>query len=237
MRLEKASKKAIDYACCNFHYSKSAPVNPFGLSVFNDRGDWCGCILYSMGANRYLGNPYDLMQGHVIELTRMALNGKQESTSRALSLSLRIIKKMLPLAKLVVSYADLDQNHSGVIYQATNWIYEGLVNVNTKSAYVINGKKVHPKTLYSLRGKNSISVAKQIDKNATIHIGKGKHNYLYVLDKSISDKISRIAKPYPKNAAEVLPVARQVSNLQEEFDSTPSLNIQHVNSTGSKDVS
>ena len=34
MRLEKASYKAIKYACLNFHYAKSIPVNTFGYSVF-----------------------------------------------------------------------------------------------------------------------------------------------------------------------------------------------------------
>ena len=36
MILKKASKKAIDYACKHFHYSKSVPVNTFGYAVFND---------------------------------------------------------------------------------------------------------------------------------------------------------------------------------------------------------
>ena len=37
MRLEIASNKAIKYACLNFHYSKSVPVNTFGYSVFNKK--------------------------------------------------------------------------------------------------------------------------------------------------------------------------------------------------------
>jgi hypothetical protein len=36
MRLEKASYKAIVYACMNFHYAKSIPVVQSGFSVFND---------------------------------------------------------------------------------------------------------------------------------------------------------------------------------------------------------
>ena len=85
MRLEKASLKAINYSCRNFHYSKSVPVNPFAFSVFNNKNEWCGCILYSAGAINNIGKPYGLRSGEIIELTRMALNGKQESTSKALS--------------------------------------------------------------------------------------------------------------------------------------------------------
>jgi len=100
MRLEKASYKAIKYACLKFHYAKSIPVNVFGFSVFNKSNDWCGVILYGTGANNNLAKPYKLKQGQAIELVRMALNGKQESTSKALSLSLKLIKKNYLYVKL-----------------------------------------------------------------------------------------------------------------------------------------
>ena len=143
MRLEKASNKAIKYACLNFHYAKSIPVNVFGYSVFNEKNEWCGVILYGNGANNNIATQYRLKQGEVIELVRMALNGKQESTSKALSISLKLIKKDVPLCKLIVSYADKDQNHIGTIYQATNWVYQCTVNENTIGAFIINGKKTH----------------------------------------------------------------------------------------------
>lgn len=93
MRLEIASIKAIRYACMNFHYAKSIPVNPFAFSVFNNKNEWCGCILYNAGANLNIGKQFDLVNGQIIELIRMALDGKQESTSKALSLSLKLIQK------------------------------------------------------------------------------------------------------------------------------------------------
>ena len=132
MKLEKASYKAVSFACLNFHYAKSIPVNTFGYSVFNDNNEWCGVVLYGTGANNNLASQYKLNQGNVIELVRMALNGKQESTSKALSLSLKLIKKDLPLCKLIISYADKDQNHNGTIYQATNWYYVGQSMVNER---------------------------------------------------------------------------------------------------------
>ena len=46
MRLETASYKAIKYACQNFHYAKSTPVNVVGFSVFNDNEEWCGCVVF-----------------------------------------------------------------------------------------------------------------------------------------------------------------------------------------------
>jgi hypothetical protein len=103
--LKKASYKAIEYACMKFHYAKSIPVNVFGYSVF-ENDEWCGCIVYGTGANNNIANPYDLKQGQVIELVRMALNGEQSVTSKALSISLKLVKKDCPLVKLIVSYAE-----------------------------------------------------------------------------------------------------------------------------------
>jgi len=199
MRLEKASYKAIKYACVNFHYAKSVPVNVFGYSVFNNDNDFCGVVLFGTGANPNLAKEYKLNQGQVIELVRVALNGKQELTSKALSLSLKLIKKDLPLCKIIVSYADADENHFGIIYQATNWIYTGHNKPTGRSAFIINGKKTHPKSLYSKGIKQSISeVRKYLDSNATEFISEGKRKYIYPLDKTLIEMCNELKKPYPK---------------------------------------
>ena len=99
MRLEKASGTAIRYACLNFHYSRAVPQIRIGYSVFNDQDEWCGVVLYSNGANPRIAQEYGLVQGQVIELVRVALNGKQECTSQALGKSLRLLKKDAPAVK------------------------------------------------------------------------------------------------------------------------------------------
>lgn len=183
----------------NFHYAKSVPVNVLGYNVFNDLKEWCGVILYGKGANNHIATPYNLKQGEVIELVRMALNGKQESTSKALSISLKLIKKDVPLCKLIVSYADKDQNHKGTIYQATNWIFEGLYNENTRGGFIINGKKTHPKSVYGKGVKQTLSeVQKHLDKNATEFITKGKLKYLYPLCKETKQLCKTLSKEYIK---------------------------------------
>ena len=47
--------------------------------------------------------------------------------------------------RLVVSFADCDQNHLGTIYQATNWIYTGVPESNMPQ-FVIHGKATHNRT-------------------------------------------------------------------------------------------
>lgn len=60
MRLEKASYKAVKYACLNFHYAKVVPVVGIAFSVFNNKGEWCGVITFGYGASANMGKPYKL---------------------------------------------------------------------------------------------------------------------------------------------------------------------------------
>jgi hypothetical protein len=149
MRLEIASNKAVKYACLNFHYAKAIPNVGLAYNVFNKNNEWCGVICYGIGATNNIAEPYNLKQGEVIELVRMALNGKQDSTTKAMAISLKLIKKNAPNVKLVVSYADSEQGHYGIIYQATNWFYTGF-SVDTN--LIINGERKHRRTLGSKYG-------------------------------------------------------------------------------------
>ena len=50
MRLERASTKAVKFACVYFHYAKVVPVVGIAFSVFNDKNEWCGVITFGYGA-------------------------------------------------------------------------------------------------------------------------------------------------------------------------------------------
>jgi hypothetical protein len=53
---------------------------------------------------------------------------------------------MLEKPCAVVSYADTEHGHAGIVYQATNWLYTGST-VSHDKAYVVDGKRIHPITL------------------------------------------------------------------------------------------
>lgn len=209
MRITRANNAAIKYACMNFHYAKAVPANTIGYNIFNGKDEWCGVVLFGTGATPNIARPYGLAQGEVLELVRVALNGKQETTSMAVSGGLRELKKDAPMCKLVVSYADADQNHYGVIYQATNWIYTGLENAGSRGAFIINGKKVHPRSVYSkmIMDEKGVlrhcpqtleAVRKHFDPNAEYFITKGKRKYLFPMNKKMRKEIAKLAVPYPK---------------------------------------
>lgn len=202
MRIEKASGPAINYACKHFHYAKATPQIRLGYSVFNDADEWCGVILYSNGANPRIAQEFDLVQGQVIELVRVALNGKQEATSKALAMTLNQIKKDAPAIQVIVSYADRNQNHIGTIYQATNWLY--IDERANERGILLNGKLTHRRSINKKYGHSGIEfLQKNIDPNAQIVKGKSKIKYVFPLNKYQTKKLKAIAKPYPKKECEV----------------------------------
>jgi hypothetical protein len=193
MRLEIASKKAIQYACLYFHYAKVIPTYSLAFSVFNNKNEWCGCILFGGGASVNMPKKLGLNNGQYLELNRMALNGKQESTSKALSIAIKLVSKKSPTCKLLFSYADKGQEHVGIIYQATNWFYiEDIESSGTE--YFFNGEWRHD------RGRYSWGVDfKKLPKRKKA----GKHKYIYPLDKNLLSMCNKLAKPYPKKQADI----------------------------------
>lgn len=197
MRLEKASGQAIRYACFNYHYSKAVPQIRIGYSVFNDADEWCGVILYSNGANPRIANEFDLVQGQVVELVRVALNGKQECTSKALALSIKQLRQDAPAVKVLVSYADRNQNHIGTIYQATNWFY--IDERSNERGIMLKGKLTHRRSIGKKYGRSDIDwLRKNVDPKAEVLKGETKIKYVYPLDRKQTAKLKAMSKPYPK---------------------------------------
>jgi hypothetical protein len=157
------------------------------------------------------GKQFDLIQGQFIELNRMALNGKQESTSKVLSIAIKLFKKQNPTVKLLISYADKGQNHIGVIYQATNWIYVG-ENESSGKDYYYNGKWRHDRTLnnYSKEFLSKLETRKR----------SGKRKYLYPLTLDMKNLCEKLKKPYPKKSVSSID-SDAVHNPMEEGGAVP----------------
>ena len=154
------------------------------------------------------------------------MNGKQGEgrTSQAVALSLKMLKKHCPLVRLVVSFADCDQNHLGTIYQATNWIYTGCAGEDYGTAmpqYLIHGKPMHNRSVQQKLRKyhvpcNLDNARKYIDPKAELIASKGKRKYLFPMDKKMRKKIEHLAKPYPKTDPNWTKVDRSKFASEEE---------------------
>jgi hypothetical protein len=167
-----------------------------------ENDSFIGCVLFSRGSTGNIGKPYGLPQTQIVELTRIALRGHRVAVSRIVSIAVRLLKKANPGLRLLVSYADRQQGHHGGIYQAANWLYVGMTNVD--SSLCINGEIVHRRTVYSRYGNQGLSwVQAHVDPRATRVLDQSKHKYLMPLDDAMRAQIAPLAKPYPKRATSI----------------------------------
>lgn len=184
----------------NIHYAKRVPPIQYAYGLFRDEV-LVGVVTYAPPASPQVARslvraPFEKL---VLELNRLCLkdNLKNESSilvGRSLTL--------LPKAKLIVSYADSAQGHVGYVYQACNFIYIGAYTSHD-SEYIIDGVKVHPRSL-AARG---ITAPAAWAKKHGIEICKPQPKYKYVYlvgdkkQKKIMLRLSKIsALPYPKEA-------------------------------------
>lgn len=189
-----ANNKMIEYACKYFHYSESVPCGrKMAFSIFEEK-QFIGVIIYSTGANNNIAKPFNMQQGEVIELTRIALKTHQNPVSYYLAKTLKTIKEESPRVKIIVSYADMDhQKHHGGIYQATNWIYLG-VSKTSDTQYYYKGKWTHERTInaYDEKTRNHLKSTLQKRDNSD------KHKYIFVMDKKLRKQYQKLSKEYPK---------------------------------------
>lgn len=201
LKLDWCSAKAARYAVENWHYSRSLPAGKTVKIGVWQSGQYIGCVVFARGASPNLGKPYGLAQTQICELARVALDVHSTPVSRILAISLRMLKKMMPGMRLVVSFADMDQGHHGGVYQAGGWIYTGETGKQwlhkNRDGKVLHGRQV------SVSGwKPKFGVLKRVDKigDCAKIRARGKHRYLMPLDPEMRAQITPLAKPYPKRA-------------------------------------
>jgi len=191
LKIDWASHDAAKYACENWHYSKCLPVGKLVKVGAWENNKFIGVVIFARGANHNMSKQYNLGQDECVELVRIALTKHITQVSKIMSLAIRWLTQSNTGIKLLVSYADPEQGHHGGIYQATNWIYQGVSSKAIKVWY--KGKWAHKKTVDDAK-INQINLLKKIV--------EGKHKYLFALDNEIKIKIKELHKPYPKRVKE-----------------------------------
>jgi hypothetical protein len=133
---------------------------------------------------------------NVIELTRLWVNDSvpKNGESYLIGNTLKHCGK-----EIVVSYADTEQNHFGVVYQATNWLYSGLSAKRTN--WTIEGIDKHCQTIAD---KYTAKEIREIygDK-FSLQPRSRKHRYIYInadkrRKKELLTQLKYKLEPYPK---------------------------------------
>jgi hypothetical protein len=199
LRLDWVGHDAAKFAVEHWHYSRSMPTPPvIKIGVWED-GKFIGCVLFSRGATNNLGKPYGLKNTEVCELTRVALTSHRTAVSRILAIAIRMLSQKEHGLRLIVSFADTEQNHHGGIYQASNWLYAGMTDGYDKFRDK-GGRVWHPRQVSATGYKRQYGDYRRVPKISEcerVPVG-GKYRYLYPLDDDMRRQIEPLRKPYPK---------------------------------------
>jgi len=124
----------------------------------------------------------------VLELTRLVcFDGYGKNLeSHFIGASFKWLKQNAPEVKVLVSYADPEQTHTGTIYRATNWYYQGCGVSKLMPDYSIklfeNSEWIHSRTVGERYGnKNIENLASRIGHTFWRKEETAKHRYIYFL--------------------------------------------------------
>lgn len=137
-----------------WHYSKNinGVISDYCFKM-EAEGEVIGCAIFGRLAMANQWKKYGESEQDVIELRRLVCidNTKKNAESYLIGRCLRWLKNNTKI-KSVISYADPEYGHSGVIYQATNF---KLIGQSSAGKVIIwNGKKYHDKTVRTIyKGK------------------------------------------------------------------------------------
>lgn len=188
------------------HYSHKWTSCRYAIGLF-DKGKLIGVAVYGFPVGRQTVKSItpNLENNEVLELTRLWLedDAPKNSESYFLGKTFDWLRKNTDI-KVLISYSDPMQDHLGIIYQATNWLYQGNNTMLIKGyLHKINGEIMHARSVVALYGTVKEEVIKKIDPNYERIEMKKKHRYLYILHKKDRKKIMTELKhkiiPYPKD--------------------------------------
>ena len=179
------------------HYAKRIPPMSYTFGLFNDK-ELIGVCTYGTPISKELCNNAcgEKYRDCVIELNRLVVEDNLPKNSLSFFVSQTFF--LLPKPKIIVSYADTKQNHTGYIYQATNWIYTGLTQKNYD--WKLKGTNKHSRTLNGQY--NAEYISNHPDRFEKVARSQ-KHRYFMILaSKKLRNNLIKSLgypkQPYPK---------------------------------------
>ena len=136
------SKKVADEFVTKKHYSRRASIFWVGFGLVEDN-KIVGVVVYGQPSPATQKHAFTDRDFKLYELSRLVI---QTKTKNAASYLIANSMKLLDSPCAIVSFADSEQSHCGIVYQATNWTYTG-ATVSHDTQYIVEGKRVHAMTL------------------------------------------------------------------------------------------
>ena len=132
--IKRIERKDCEPYILGIHYAERWPSISFAFGLFLD-GELTGVVTYGSPASPWLckGVCGEGFRKQVIELNRLVLSAnRRNEASLLVGGSLRMLGNERD--SIVVSYADTAHNHTGFVYQATNFLFTGTTKPRTDMA-------------------------------------------------------------------------------------------------------
>ena len=224
LSIRPVTKNRAKRMVINHHYSKLWTKCSVALGLFHQTGNehaffdepeekMVGVIVYGDPIGRLTGQSIsdEIERTEVLELTRLFIHDGYGSNIESwfISQSFKWLRRFRPNIKALISYASPVEGHSGTIYQATNWIYQGNNNRWNDGwlfKFKPDGRWKHGRTIFPYYNSND---PKEIQKKVTepfwIRKEQQKHRYVYILagkrdKKKIMKTLKHDTLPYPKQS-------------------------------------
>lgn len=214
LRLRVIPSKIANKFIREHHYSGTVVNNStLHFGVFMD-GNLHGVMSYgnSLDKSKIIGLVKDTGWSEFLELNRLAFDDylPKNSESRAIAMSIRLLKKHAPHVKWIISFADATACGDGTIYRASNFVLTA-VRENNSILEFPNGDRIHEMTIQSSPtsprpelggrslydvsgGKYSLKEYKRIT-NAKVVTGF-QLRYIYFIDKDKRKDLTVPELPY-----------------------------------------
>ena len=223
LSIRPVTKNRAKQMVIKYHYSKLWTKCSVALGLFHQTGNehaffdepeekMVGVIVYGDPIGRLTGQSIsdEIERTEVLELTRLFIHDGYGSNIESwfISQSFKWLRRFRPNIKALISYASPVEGHSGTIYQATNWIYQGNNNRWNDGwlfKFKPDGRWKHGRTIFPYYNSND---PKEIQKKVTepfwIRKEQQKHRYVYILagkrdKKNILNTLKHETLPYPKS--------------------------------------
>lgn len=201
--------EAMEMVVRNHYLHRKSPCEKaFGLFNNNEKSIGlfkdariCGCVVYGTPSSAPLrkGICGESESKNVLELTRLWIeDGTPKNVeSYLIGNTLRQLHK-----EIIVSYAEIEQGHVGMVYQATNWIYTGLSAKRTD--WKVEGLDKHSQTLADKYTAKEIRDT--YGERFSLQPRGRKHRYIFFnankkRKKILLKKLKYKIQPYPKAEA------------------------------------
>lgn len=168
----------------------------------------------SLDKSKIIGLVEGTKWNEFLELNRMAFDNvlPRNSESRAISQSIKMIKKQAPHIKWIISFADACQCGDGTIYRASNFVLTG-IKENEALYRLPNGEVIHQMTIQSsptqprpeLNGLSLYDInggtysLKEWIRLTNAEVVKGYQlRYIYFIDKSYRERLTVPEIPFSR---------------------------------------